>query len=110
MATQTNPIETQVEKPHWLLNALFGVPNWGGVVKILPGFLLSVAIMLVAIPLTNMLGAWILSLQGIDPTGKSSPISAVLTAIVIGILLRNLLPLPQSIEEASSSARPRFCA
>ena len=99
MATQTNPIETQVEKPHWLLNALFGVPNWGGVVKILPGFLLSVAIMLVAIPLTNKLGAWILSLQGIDPTGKSSPISAVLTAIVIGILLRNLLPLPQSIEE-----------
>jgi len=50
MATQTNSIETQVEKPNWLLNALFGVPNWGGVVKILPGFLLSVAIMLVAIP------------------------------------------------------------
>jgi hypothetical protein len=53
MATQTNSIETQVERPNWLLNALFGVPNWGGVVKILPGFLLSVAIMLVAIPLTN---------------------------------------------------------
>ena len=99
MATPTNPIETQVERPNWLLNALLGVPNWGGVVKILPGFLLSVAIMLVAIPLTNRLGAWVLSLQGIDPTGTSSPISAVLTAIVIGILLRNLLPLPQSIEE-----------
>jgi uncharacterized integral membrane protein (TIGR00698 family) len=98
MAMQTNAVETQVEKPNWLLNALFGAANWGGVVKILPGFLLSVAIMLVAIPLTNRLGAWVLSLQGIDPTGKSSPISAVLTAIVIGILLRNLLPLPKSIE------------
>jgi uncharacterized integral membrane protein (TIGR00698 family) len=98
MAMQTNAVETQVERPNWLLNALFGVPNWGGVVKILPGFLLSVAIMLVAIPLTNAIGAWVLSLQGIDPTGKSSPISAVLTAIVIGILLRNLLPLPKSIE------------
>lgn len=99
MTKQTDTIATQIEKPNWLLNALFGVPNWGGIAKILPGFLLSVAIMLIAIPLTNVLGAWVLSLQGIDPIGKSSPISAVLTAIVIGILLRNLLPLPQSIEE-----------
>ncbi|MFN3689425.1 MAG: YeiH family protein [Fimbriimonadales bacterium] len=97
MATQS--VEKQVEKRNILLDALLGVPNWQGVVRILPGFLLSVAIMLVAIPLTNVLGAWVLSLQGIDPTGKSSPISAVLTAIVIGILLRNLLPLPKAIED-----------
>lgn len=97
MATQS--VEKQVEKRNVILDALLGAPNWQGVVRILPGFLLSVAIMLVAIPLTNMLGAWVLSLQGIDPTGKSSPISAVLTAIVIGILLRNLLPLPKAIED-----------
>ncbi|GIV07057.1 MAG: membrane protein [Fimbriimonadales bacterium] len=97
MATQS--IEKQVEKRNLILDALLGVPDWQGVVRILPGFLLAVAIMLVAIPLTNVLGAWILSLQGIDPTGKSSPISAVLTAIVIGILLRNLLPLPNAIED-----------
>ncbi len=97
MATQ--PIEKQVERRNVILDALLGVPDWQGVVRILPGFLLSVAIMLVAIPLTNVLGAWVLSLQGIDPTGKSSPISAVLTAIVIGILLRNLLPLPKAIED-----------
>lgn len=97
MATQS--VEKQVEKRNLILDALLGVPDWQGVVRILPGFLLAVAIMLVAIPLTNVLGAWILSLQGIDPTGKSSPISAVLTAIVIGILLRNLLPLPKAIED-----------
>lgn len=97
MATQS--VEKQVEKRNVILDALLGAPNWQGVVRILPGFLLSVAIMLVAIPVTNMLGAWVLSLQGIDPTGKSSPISAVLTAIVIGILLRNLLPLPKAIED-----------
>ncbi len=97
MATQS--VEKQVEKRNVILDALLGAPNWQGVVRILPGFLLSVAIMLVAIPLTNVLGAWVLSLQGIDPTGKSSPISAVLTAIVIGILLRNLLPLPKAIED-----------
>ncbi|OYT69295.1 MAG: hypothetical protein CFK49_04255 [Armatimonadetes bacterium JP3_11] len=97
MATQN--LEKQIEKRNLILDALLGVPDWQGVVRILPGFLLSVAIMLVAIPLTNVLGAWVLSLQGIDPTGKSSPISAVLTAIVIGILLRNLLPLPKAIED-----------
>ncbi|MCX7688359.1 MAG: putative sulfate exporter family transporter [Fimbriimonadales bacterium] len=97
----TNAIKTPTESPkrNWLLDALLGVSDWNGVVRILPGFILSVLIMLVAIPITNVLGAWLLSLQGIDPTGKSSPISAVLTAIVIGILIRNLLPLPQSIEE-----------
>jgi uncharacterized integral membrane protein (TIGR00698 family) len=95
----THSLEKQVEKRNIILDALLGVPDWHGVVRILPGFLLAVAIMLVAIPLTNVLGAWVLSLQGIDPTGKSSPISAVLTAIVIGILLRNLLPLPKTIEE-----------
>ena len=97
----TNRLETPADtaKPNWLLNALLGVSDWNGVVRILPGFLLSVAIMMIAIPITNALGAWLLSLQGIDPTGKSSPISAVLTAIVIGILLRNLIPLPASIRE-----------
>lgn len=99
MATNAIKTPTEPQKSNWLLNALLGVSDWNGVVRILPGFLLSVAIMLVAIPLTNVVGAWILSLQGIDPTGKSSPISAVLTAIVIGILIRNLLPLPASIEE-----------
>lgn len=91
--------EKRAQNTNWLLNALIGVPHWRGVIQILPGFLLAVVIMLVAIPVTNVLGAWLLSLQGIDPTGKSSPISAVLTAIVIGILLRNLLPLPKSIED-----------
>ncbi|MCS6918450.1 MAG: putative sulfate exporter family transporter [Fimbriimonadales bacterium] len=95
----THSVEKQVAKRNVILDALLGVPDWQGVVRILPGFLLAVAIMLVAIPLTNVLGAWLLSLQGIDPTGKKSPISAVLTAIVIGILLRNLLPLPKAIED-----------
>ncbi|MCS7064728.1 MAG: putative sulfate exporter family transporter [Fimbriimonadales bacterium] len=98
MASRTAEVQT-AQKPNFLLNALFGVPDWQGVVRILPGFLLAVAIMLVAIPITDWVGRWLLSVQGIDPTGKSSPISAVLTAIVIGILVRNLLPLPASVEE-----------
>ncbi len=95
----THSVETQVEKRNIVLDALFGVSNLQGLLRIVPGFLLSVAIMLVAIPVTDYLGAWLLSLQGIDPTGKKSPVSAVLTAILIGILLRNLLPLPKIIED-----------
>ncbi|MEN3002024.1 MAG: putative sulfate exporter family transporter [Armatimonadota bacterium] len=98
MASRTAEVQVS-QKSNFLLNALFGVPDWQGVVRILPGFALAVAIMLVAIPITDWVGRWLLSLQGIDPTGKSSPISAVLTAIVIGILVRNLLPLPASVEE-----------
>lgn len=99
MATNVVKTPQSEQKGNWLLYALLGVSDWNGVVRILPGFLLSVMIMLVAIPLTNVLGAWVLSLQGIDPTGKSSPISAVLTAIVIGMVLRNLLPLPTSLQD-----------
>ncbi len=91
--------ETIKVRRNWLLYALLGVEDWQGVARIIPGFLLAVVIMLIAIPLTEMMGRWVLSLQGIDPTGKSSPISAVLTAIVIGILVRNLLPLPKAIEQ-----------
>jgi uncharacterized integral membrane protein (TIGR00698 family) len=86
-------------KRNFVLDALFGVADWQGVVRILPGFLLAVALMLVALPITDRLGQWVLSLQGIDPSGKSSPISAVLTAIVLGILVRNLVRLPAIFEE-----------
>ncbi|MDW8052056.1 MAG: putative sulfate exporter family transporter [Armatimonadota bacterium] len=95
-----NPtVEKQVEKRNIVLDALFGVSDARGLVRILPGFLLAVALMLIAIPITDKLGAWLLSLQGIDPTGKKSPISAVLTAIVLGILVRNLIPLPKIVED-----------
>ncbi len=99
MAGETKTIARPAQEGNKLLNALLGVSSWSEVGRLLPGFLLSVLIMLVAIPITDLVGRWVLSLQGIDPEGKSSPISAVLTAIVIGILLRNLLPLPAWIED-----------
>ena len=65
------------------------------VLKLLPGMVLAAAIMLVALPAAATLGGWVLSLQGIDPAGRSSPISGVLVAILIGILVRNLAGLPE---------------
>ncbi len=60
-----------------------------------PGLVLSVAIMLASLYLAGWAGKGLLSLQGIDPAGKSSPVSGVLAAILLGIVIRNLAGLPE---------------
>jgi len=76
-----------------LLKGILGVERPGGVIRLLPGTLLAVGIMLAAFPAAGWLGRWLLYFQGIDPAGKASPISGVLVAIVVGILVRNLAGL-----------------
>jgi uncharacterized integral membrane protein (TIGR00698 family) len=60
----------------------------------LPGALAAFIVMLAGFWLADRLGQQVLALQGL--TG-SSPISGVPVAIVIGLLLRNALPLPASL-------------
>ncbi|MBI4473304.1 MAG: putative sulfate exporter family transporter [Acidobacteria bacterium] len=67
--------------------------------KLIPGIALSAGIMLVSLPLADLVGRTVLSLQGIDPAGKASPISGVLVAIIIGITIRNLFGLPASLND-----------
>jgi len=62
--------------------------------KILPGVLAAVVVMLVGFWLADLIGQQILAAQGL--TG-SSPLSGVPVAIVLGLLLRNTLPLPASL-------------
>ncbi|MFM8534987.1 MAG: YeiH family protein [Acidimicrobiia bacterium] len=62
--------------------------------KQLPGVLASFVVMLAGFWLADRLGQQILAAQGL--TG-SSPISGVPVAIVLGLLLRNTLPLPASL-------------
>lgn len=83
---------------HRVLRGVFGVAHAGELVRLLPGVALAVAIMLAALPLADWMGAWVLRLQGIDPTGKASPISGVLVAILIGILVSNLIKLPDGLK------------
>lgn len=59
-----------------------------------PGVLAAVAVMLAGFWLADQIGYAILSAQGL--TG-SSPVSGVPVAIVLGLLLRNTLPLPASL-------------
>lgn len=59
--------------------------------SILPGVGAAVVVMVAGVWLADVLGAALLRAQGI---GGSSPISGVPVAIVLGLLLRNTLPLP----------------
>lgn len=60
----------------------------------IPGVLASFTVMLAGFWLADRLGQQILAAQGL--TG-SSPISGVPVAIVLGLLLRNTLPLPSAL-------------
>ena len=60
----------------------------------LPGVLAAVVVMLAGFWLADLIGQQILAAQGL--TG-SSPLSGVPVAIVLGLLLRNTLPLPASL-------------
>lgn len=62
--------------------------------KNLPGLVAAVAVMLAGFWLADQIGHAILAAQGL--TG-SSPVSGVPVAIVLGLLLRNLAPLPESL-------------
>ena len=62
--------------------------------KNLPGVVAAVAVMFAGFWLADQIGHAILASQGL--TG-SSPVSGVPVAIVLGLLLRNLLPLPDSL-------------
>jgi uncharacterized integral membrane protein (TIGR00698 family) len=63
-------------------------------VKLGPGIAAAFVVMLAGFWLANVVGLQMLAAQGL--TG-SSPISGIPVAIVLGVLLRNLLPLPNAL-------------
>lgn len=91
-----------------ILSAFFGVARAAELPRLLPGTALAAAVMLVSLPLADRLGAALLRAQGIDPAGRASPLSAVLVAIVLGMLLRNLLPLPATLRPGIAFATAKL--
>ncbi len=77
-----------------MLGALFGVDNARDIPKIFPGLALCLILMATSIQLSTLAGEQLLRWQGTDPTGRSSPLSAVLVAILLGAFLTNLTSLP----------------
>ena len=59
-----------------------------------PGIAAAFVVMLAGFWLANVIGRQILAAQGLS---GSSPVSGVPVAIVLGLLLRNLLPLPDAL-------------
>ena len=57
--------------------------------EVLPGLALSVAVMIAAGEVARRLGGVVLSLEGLEPAGRSSPISGISMAIVLGLLIAN---------------------
>jgi uncharacterized integral membrane protein (TIGR00698 family) len=64
------------------------------VIKNLPGIVAAVVVMLAGFWLADQIGHAILTAQGLS---GSSPVSGVPVAIVLGLLLRNTLPMPASL-------------
>lgn len=75
-------------RPSRLANALLGVP-WRDAPAVVPGLALSIGVMLAAQVLAKWLGARLLSLEGIDPAGRPSPVSGIMVSIVLGMIVAN---------------------
>lgn len=86
MQTSENQAASSEARPSVNSEKRFGV--W-------PGILLAFGLALFAQHLARWIGAWVLTLQGLDPAGKASPVSGISVAVLLGILGANLLPLPR---------------
>jgi uncharacterized integral membrane protein (TIGR00698 family) len=71
-------------------------PRTSKVLSILPGLALAVAVMLAAGEVAHRIGALVLRLEGIDPAGRSSPISGISMAILLGLLAANTIGTAQA--------------
>src|SRR5690625_477696 len=72
--------------------------SFGNLSRLVPGLILTALIAFVSLYIAAWLGRYILQWQGLDPTAASSPISAVLVAIVLGMLIRNTVGLPAVVQ------------
>lgn len=66
--------------------------------RYIPGILLCLLIMLIGTVLAEWLGQWINHLQGL-PTTSSSPVSSIFTAIILGLLVRNVIGLQEIFKD-----------
>jgi uncharacterized integral membrane protein (TIGR00698 family) len=78
------------------------------VLQVFPGLAAAVAVMLVADEVARWLGAAVLRLEGLDPAGRSSPISGISMAIVLGIALGHAIRLPASLRPGLAFAVRRM--
>jgi uncharacterized integral membrane protein (TIGR00698 family) len=66
--------------------------------RLLPGLAAAAAVVVAAEAVAGPAGRALVALRGLDPATVRSPVPSVPVAIVIGLLLGNLLPLPASLK------------
>lgn len=66
--------------------------------RLIPGVLLCGAVVGASIFFSRLAGEWILDARGLDPTGRSSPISAVTIAVLVGLVIRNTIGVASRFE------------
>ena len=59
--------------------------------SLFPGLALAIAVMALAQPVADWLGARILAFQGLDPEGRASPVSGIVVAILGGMAIANTI-------------------
>lgn len=62
--------------------------------RLLPGLVVALLLALLAAPLAAILGELVLTLRGLDPEGRASPISAIPVAVLLGLLVANTTGTP----------------
>ncbi|MGO4887450.1 YeiH family protein [Anaerobacillus sp. MEB173] len=67
-------------------------------IKLIPGVLLCLVIMIIGTFLADYLGKWVNQLQGL-PSTSSSPISSIFVAIILGLLVRNIIGLQEVFKD-----------
>lgn len=88
ISTQPVATSTASAKMSALERALLGV-RLRDAHRLVPGLALAFGVMVAANYLGGLAGAWVLRLQGIDPSGKASPISGIMVAIILGMVVAN---------------------
>jgi len=61
---------------------------------LIPGVALAFLVALLANSLAGILGDVVLRAQGVDPTGRASPVSGIAVAVVLGLIVANLVRVP----------------
>lgn len=77
-------------QPSGLEKAFFGVAA-GDLPRLVPGMLLALAVALAAEVIADLLGTGVMKMQGLDPTGKGSPVSSIPVAVILGLIVANTI-------------------
>jgi uncharacterized integral membrane protein (TIGR00698 family) len=62
--------------------------------EVAPGLATAALVMVAANALGAWLGAQVLRLEGLDPKDKASPVSGIMVAIIVGLVVANAVALP----------------